>query len=316
MSGLISDAKGHRPGPIQRRLFAFARRIIARGGTRHLRYKLGGSEILVPLSHDLPVIRSVFPQYSTNIARLCSYLTEKYPDLHLVDIGANIGDTVAIIREQSRCPILCIEADEYYFSLLTENLGRANLQSVETVRAFVATYTGELKGQLSCSAGTAHFVNDHANALSTIRLSHLLKNFPRFHAPKILKIDTDGFDCSILRSELEWLSENRPMVFFEYDPFFFQSQPYDGAGIFEDLSTAGYTFAILYDNVGDYLTSVDLQRDKEILRDLQNYYVGRGGKHYLDVAAFHFEDRRIAEQIGIKEGEWSLSRRKMPSEQN
>jgi FkbM family methyltransferase len=305
MNRMLPDARGKRPGRVQRRAFAFARRMMATGGGQCLRYRLAGSELLLPLAHDLPLIRSDHPQYSTNIARLCCYAAEKYPDLCLIDVGANVGDTAAIVREYSQCPILCVEADEYYFKLLSENIRRAKFQSVEAVHAFVATYTGELMGQLASSGGTAHFVNSDADQMKAVRLSCLLNDFPRFKAPKLLKIDTDGYDCSILRSELSWLSERRPVIFFEYDPFFFRSQPYDGARIFEDISGAGYSFAVLYDNFGDYLTSVELRRDKRILADLQNYYVGMGGKRYLDVAVFHEEDRDIADSTRLKEVEWS-----------
>jgi FkbM family methyltransferase len=309
MKRLVTNSKGRRHGRVRRRIFAFIRGILARRTDRYIRYRLGGHEILLPLAHDLPLIRSTFPQYSTNIARLCSYVSEKYVDLHLVDIGANIGDTVAIIREFNQCPILCVEGDEHYFNILSANMLRAKFASVKIVRAFVATYTGEIRGQLVSNGGTAHFVESETKPVKAIKLSHLLNDFPEFQSLKILKIDTDGFDCSILRSELEWLGQRRPIIFFEYDPFFFRNQSYDGARIFDDLLTVGYTFAIFYDNFGDYLTSVDLQRDAQILADLQNYYIGRGGEQYADVVIFHAEDRELATYIRTKEAEYLLRSR-------
>jgi FkbM family methyltransferase len=309
MSRLLPDSKDRHRGKVQRLAFSLIRRMLAQREGRFIRYRLGGHEILLPLAHDLPLIRSAFPQYSTNIARLCSYVSEKYPDLRLIDIGANIGDTVAIIRELSQCPILCVEGDQYYFNILLENIRRAEFLSVKTVRAFVATYTGEIKGKFISAAGTAHFVEGKNNSVEATKLNHLLNDFPDFQFSKILKIDTDGFDCSILRSELDWLGERRPIIFFEYDPFFFRNQSYDGSRIFRDLSEIGYTFAIFYDNFGDYLTSVDLQQDTQILADLQNYYIGRNGHLYADVAVFHGEDRELAAQIRTRETEWSLRSR-------
>jgi len=309
MTRMLSEAKGRSWERIQYRVLLFARKLLVSGKERFIRYNLGGAEIILPFAHDLPLIRSAFPQYSTNVGRLCSYLCDKYPDLHLIDIGANIGDTVAIIREFNRCPILCVEGDQYYFDILTENIRRARFPSVVATRSFVATYSGEIKGHLVSVAGTAHFVEDKTKPMSTIKLSDLLDDFPEFQSPKMLKIDTDGFDCSILRSELEWLGERKPVIFFEYDPFFFGGQSYDGALIFEDLSSVGYTFAIIYDNFGDYLTSVDLHRDARIMADLQNYYVGRQGLEYADVAVFHREDRELAERIRTKEADWSLRSR-------
>lgn len=309
MSRLLPDSNGRLPGGMQRRVFAFARTKLGRRGGSYFRYKLGRSEILIPLAHDLPLIRSHFPQYSTNIARLSVYVSEKYPDMCLIDIGANVGDTVAIVREHSDCAILCVEADEQYFNILSENLRRNQYQSVEAVRAFVASYTGELKGQLVADAGTAHFVEDSGTPINAVALSDLLRDFPEFQTPKLLKIDTDGFDCSILRSALEWLSTTRPVIFFEYDPFFFRGQSYDGTHIFEDLGRCGYTFAVIYDNYGDYITAVDLHLDKQILNDLQNYFLGRKGQRYADVAVFHGEDRDIGEHMRTKESEWALHHR-------
>jgi FkbM family methyltransferase len=310
MNHLILCVKSESHRRVQKRVLAFARNLLAKRKDMYVRYELGGSKILLPRSHNLPLVRAAFPQYSTNIARLCGYMAEKYPDLHLVDIGANVGDTVAIVREHSQCPILCVEADELYFGILSENLQRANFHSVQAVRAFVATYTGQLQGDLVSAAGTAHFVNASSAPWDAVRLSDLLNDFPRFQTPKILKIDTDGFDCCILRSELEWLSKQKPVIFFEYDPFFFRNQQYDGTRIFEDLSVSGYTFAIIYDNFGDLLTAVDLKRDGGILADLQNYCIGRNGHQYADVVVFHNEDRDIAEHIRRKETEWSLQWRK------
>jgi FkbM family methyltransferase len=308
MGGLLPDSAGKRPGGVQRRIFMRMRRSFSGDKERLFRFNLCGSEILLPLAHDLALIRAGHPQYSSNIARLCAYVAEKYPDLHVIDIGANVGDTAAIIRELSQCPILCVEGDEYYYSILAENIRRAKMPSVQAVRAFVATYTGEIEGQLVSGGGTAHFVENKADPIKTVKLSDLLKDFPGFQSSKMLKIDTDGFDCSILRSELEWLGERKPVIFFEYDPFFFQNQAYDGTRIFADLATVGYRSAIFYDNLGDYLCTLDLQRDESILTDLQRYYTGRRGLSYPDVAVFHEEDSDLCASIRTRESEWCVHR--------
>jgi FkbM family methyltransferase len=291
---------------VRRWSFTRLRRILVSRTDLYSRISLGGTELLVPLDHDLPLIRSLHPQYAANIGRLCGYIAESDPRMSIVDIGANIGDTVAIIREHCQSPILCIEPNPRYFRLLQANLQRAGLQGVQMAKAFVATYTGEIKGQLVSGAGSGHFTNTGDAMLQARRLGDLLQDFSQFIRPRLLKIDTDGFDCSILRSELEWLGSAHPIIFFEYDPFFFMPHPYDGSQIFRDLSSAGYTFAIFYDNFGDYLISVDLTRDRIILEDLQQYFVGRGGHQYLDVAVFPGDDYELA--LKIRTHEAALSR--------
>jgi len=310
MKGLLAEDSGQVFSKIKRQLFRRVRKQMA-GRNFFVRYQLAGREIVLPLEHDLPILRKVYPQYSANVGRLCSYIRKKYPGLQMIDVGANVGDTVAIVREHCDCAILCIEGNEYYFGLLQENLRRGRYESVRAVRALVATYTGELKGNLVSSSGSAHFVEDDGASVQVSRLSDVLERFPEFRDPKFLKIDTDGFDCGILRSEVEWLALHRPAIFFEYDPFFFHQQPYDGTQIFKDLAKAGYRYGMLYDNFGDYLLSLDLQRDANQLEDLQTYYLGRLGHTYMDVLLLHQQDGDLSAEIRNQELRWSAQWRLM-----
>jgi len=308
MNGLLSGEDGGILRKIQKRMLLRLRKKL-RNRTLMIRYTLGGRELLLPLQHDLPLIRKAYPQYSTNVGRISSYIGRKYPHFQMIDIGANVGDTAAIVREQSSCPILCIEGNDFYFGLLQENLRRGQYRSVEAVRALIATYTGELKGQIVPSSGSGHFIEDVKSSVQVSRLSDVLESYPDFREPCFLKIDTDGFDCSILRSELEWLGLRRPAIFFEYDPFFFQNHPYDGTKIFRDLSQVGYRYGIFYDNFGDYLLSLDLQQDRSILEELQTYYLGRHGLSYMDVLLLHDQDRDLAAEIRKDETHWSIRSR-------
>jgi FkbM family methyltransferase len=285
----------------RRWLFTRIRHILATRTDLYARVALGGSEIFAPLGHDLPLLRALHSQYSANVGRLCRYIAESDPEMTIIDIGANIGDTAAIVREHCQNLILCIEPDPRYFPLLQANVQHAQLSNVHAVQTFIATYSGEIKGRLVSDAGSGHFAAAEDATLHARTLSDLLRDFPQFLRPRLIKIDTDGLDCSILRSELHWLRAVQPILFFEYDPFYFEAHAYDGTQIFEDLLSAGYAFVILYDNVGDYLTSLDLTHDRHILEDLQRYYEGRGGHQYFDVAVFPQKDYELACAIRVKE---------------
>lgn len=86
-----------------------------------VRYRLCGNDILLPLSHGLPYFRKAFPEYSTNVARIAGIVKGKYNDLTFIDIGANIGDTLTILRGVAHFPILCIECEDRYFEILQKN---------------------------------------------------------------------------------------------------------------------------------------------------------------------------------------------------
>ena len=78
-------------------------------------YNLDGTNLSIPFSHQLPLYRDKYPQYSKNLGRIAKQVLAKYNDAGIVDIGANIGDSVAILRNQTECPILCIDGNEQFF---------------------------------------------------------------------------------------------------------------------------------------------------------------------------------------------------------
>ena len=55
-----------------------------------------------------------YPQYSQNLPRLVGLVASKYPRPGLIDVGANIGDTVRFVRAVDDTPVLCIEGNEDY----------------------------------------------------------------------------------------------------------------------------------------------------------------------------------------------------------
>src|SRR2546428_597296 len=94
------------------------RRLISRIFDPLVRHDIFGQTIRLPWSHNLPNFRRQYPQYSSNVARIAKAIAQKYPDLTIIDIGSNVGDTVAFIRSATMAPILCIEADPRFFELL------------------------------------------------------------------------------------------------------------------------------------------------------------------------------------------------------
>ncbi len=266
-------------------------------------YDLDGSKIFIPLSHDLPFIRSCFPHYSSNIGRVAEEANKKYPDFRLIDIGANVGDTVAILRSKAHFPILCIDGDPYFFSILSRN-GK-NFTDVDLVKSFVGDVTGHFSGRIDVVGGTGHLVVDqHSNQeLETKKLEDILVENPRFAKAKMIKVDTDGFDCKILKSELPLLKELKPILFFEYDPYFFKKFKDDGFKIFHDLREIGYKAALVFENTGEYLIHMNLDDDLT-LEDIHQFYSGWSGRRYCDICVFHEVDLDIFMRARLNEIEF------------
>ncbi len=265
-----------------------------------IHYNLDGTKISLPLSHDLPFNRKTFPQYSANVARIARHVVEKYDNMTFVDIGANIGDTVAILRNPAHFPILCIEGDEHFFNILKMNV--THLQDVEIENIFVGNFTGLFTGNIERMKGTARLVQNSSEShkFNMQTLTDILKRHPRFFNSKMIKADTDGFDCLILKSESELLSRIKPVLFFEYDPYLFGLYNDDGYKIFESLQSIGYQFALFYENNGDYLLGTDIG-NTALIEDIHQFYSDRMGKRYCDVCVFHKEDSDLWEKVRLSE---------------
>jgi FkbM family methyltransferase len=237
------------------------RRLLVRAGDPLLGWRVGDTELLLPLSHELPFYRHDHPLYDRAIGRIAAEAGGP-----VVDIGANVGDTAAEIRAHTIAPILCVEGDDRFFALLERNAPR--LAPVELEHAFV---DAPAHGRVERGAGTAHIVAGDG-ALRTKPLSRILEEHPSFAEPALLKLDTDGFDVPIVLANLELLARVRPLLFFEYDPHLGATPD-----VFEKLRDIGYRRMDVYENTGEHVGTVDLPGD------IHDEYVGHGGARYADV---------------------------------
>lgn len=270
-----------------------ARKIQVRLDDPLVTYRIGEIALQLPLSHQLPYFRRRFPQYSSNIGRIGVAVQQKYPDLSLIDIGANVGDTVAIVRQDAHFPILCVEGSTAYLPLLRRNTD--NLRDVEIEAAFVGATSGPVAASLSMDGGTGHLVMGDArqSKMSLRSLEEILVNHPRFSSAKLVKSDTDGMDCQILAGAVDHLARVRPTLFFEYDPDLTATFGDAAILIFDALEAAGYRHALVYENTGDLMFLLDLQ-DKGLRSDLDAFFTGRHGLRYADICAFHATDSDLA----------------------
>ena len=111
---------------------------------------IGDRNLLMPLSHELPIHRACYPDYSLNLGRVAAALEEFRAGAPIVDIGANIGDSVAIVRDAvPDAAILCIEGDVEFLPYLQHNV--RDLRGVEVAPVYVR-HTAEDRGRSSRAA--------------------------------------------------------------------------------------------------------------------------------------------------------------------
>ena len=282
LDGILRGSPATRAGRARLKAAIEARKLLIRLGDPTVRYRVGDAELLLPLSHELPFYRSDHPLYGEAVGRIAARLGGP-----VVDIGANVGDTAAIVRAHSDVPILCVEGDDVFFPLLERNAER--LGDVELERAFVGdSLLRADEGSVERSRGTARLVG--ANPL-TSPLSEILERHPRFARPALLKLDTDGMDVPIVMANLGLLESVRPVLFFEYDPHL-GARP----EIFVTLCCKGYDRALVFENTGECRETLELA-DSERAAALHREYTGHGGARYVDVCVLPREVELVIEPL-------------------
>ena len=250
---------------------------------------LAGHRLELPAAHDLPKIRAQHPQYESEIGRLAEFLLNRQRRLAMIDVGANVGDTVASIPCGNSGSFLCIEASPKFFAFLQRNLG--SLSNVECIHAIV-TEPDELSATTVMieSAGTGHLEPSRGSAVAATTprrtLDQIIAENDRFSAPNFLKIDTDGYEMKVLRGSEEVVQTCRPAIHFELS---FRHWKKVSGTSWKDaarfLASYGYHDCLLYDNVG-YLIGTDRFRESSLLPAMEAYALRRD-HFYLNVITMH-----------------------------
>lgn len=257
-------------------------------------YPVYGSPLCLPISHALPRILLRHPQYGQNLLHVAVAVAHKYASMTMVDIGANVGDTAALIRQRCDAPMLCIDGNARFFNLLARNA--TQWVNVFTERAFVAHERGTISAHIDSHDGTAGFVQSDTVETNVYALADILDRHPIFSNPTLLKIDTDGFDTLILSGSVSILAKSRPVIYFEYDPRLFIKHDPNGHEIFMTLHSLGYTSCVFFANTGEFHACADLV-DTKHLNSICETLDRMTHSSYFDVCVFHENDADISEHI-------------------
>lgn len=261
--------------------------------TKLIKLKVGDVNLLFTASHSFPAKYLTQPLYATNLSRLCGFLASRLGCISVIDVGANIGDSAALIASACDSNVLCIEGNEEYYELLTHNSSK--LKGVEIELSFVGERDEQRKASIiSDGAGTTTLsYSETKNKYKTLNfrtLDSIISDHPSFNQFKVMKIDTDGYDLPILCANIDIIKKANAVIHMEYAPSWMPDGKDSQIPFFEVLSRNQYNRCIVYTSEGDVHSEANF-KNIESIKSFHEYFCRN--KRYGDIATFSDEDEEL-----------------------
>ncbi|RAM49584.1 MAG: hypothetical protein C6Y22_21375, partial [Hapalosiphonaceae cyanobacterium JJU2] len=243
----------------------------------------------LPLSHALPIYLKEYQFYDRLHKRISKYIHYKYGYLKCIDVGANIGDSIAAFYDKnfSKDKFLAIEPNPNFKKYLISNWQHSNNVTILSFICSSESSTGTYA--LVEKNGTASFIHtDKSTIMATKSLDDIIADNPDFKDFNVLKIDTDGHDFEVISGAKKVIKDTFPTILFECDAFSnanYGKVCLDILGYFKNI---GYNYFLVYDNFGYLMGKYplnDLYGFKNLL-----FYDLTSKFYYFDILLMKDED--------------------------
>jgi FkbM family methyltransferase len=265
--------------------------------------QVGDFEIRINNKSGLKYCYEHCKDYGAQLLRLTSFLNSRYPDLEVIDIGANQGDSVALIKSGADVPVISVEGDETIIDQFKHNTAQFNNVTL------LKTFLSDSETELACSytkIGHNLTIDPAQNGAGTALTKFLSVNSLYAGSVindrcKLLKIDTEGFDLKIIRGADIFLNAVTPVILFEFNRDNLQVTETAPFEIFSWLLEHAYDQILIYESDGRFMFSSNL-KDQRFLRQLFDYFDGNQAKiYYIDLVVFHSRDELLANDFIMAE---------------
>lgn len=278
-------------------LWSLGRSIVAqfRNDRGDVTTRIGRFDMLVPAESLLSRITDEQPFRNLAIGVIAKFVGDRNPDAILIDVGANVGGTAAMMASFCRNPLVLVEPSNLYLPYLQKNAA----QFPNSVRIVKGIITDGTVGSptLEHHRGTARVVDGPArpgDAILQLRLGDV-----RGDGVELVKIDADGWDFKIIEGSIEWIGKQQPILYYEAEVDT-PGELEHASRVVESCRLVGYTSAILWDDAGCLVCATDRFED---VGDLFRYLLecrsqpAQQRLFAFNVGLFHGNDRAIYEQV-------------------
>ncbi len=257
-------------------------------------FKSGNYLLIAPISHVYFDTCKSQPLRDKFIGIVAKFFGDKYKDSAFIDIGANIGDTAALMASNASNKLILVEIDNYFFSFLEQNVKQFN-NEIELKKYFISN--GEVfKHRIVYEGGTA--IVKEGNLISKEKPeSKLIENISNDKI-SFLKVDIDGYDLKAIQASISWFKKHKPALIFEFDGLKNEISEIDKLLI--SLFSIEYKFFIIWDDAGYKLISTSNRNEiLDLCRYVKNNYVGENIKRIwdLNILGISIHDEELFHEI-------------------
>lgn len=265
-----------------------------RKAKKNVMVKVGSYYIVMPGNNPQISNYKRFPNMNNQLGRLAKVVAKKYTDIAMIDVGANVGDTIAIVKTFVDIPVIGVEGDETTYSFLEKNLTQFN--NVNIIKQFLGEETRTIKANLEKDGWNGTIVPSDTSTqsleLKTLDETINERGFNNLNL-KLLKVDVEGFDTIVLRGATSILKKHQPVLYFEYNRENMNAIKEDGISTLLSLKNFGYQQIIFFDNKNKYILDTNLN-NTELITQLHHYADGINGMiPYFDICIFSEKDEDL-----------------------
>ena len=231
-------------------------------------YIIDGFDMDLGEGHGLQLTQKYNPMYDRFVPYLGMIADAKnIIDPVMVDIGANVGDTVAAFIRHTKSNVICVEPTRKFHNLCRKNIdgfGHYYSDRISLVNAYVSDIeTTEFVSEIIDGTAIKRVVESSAEA-PTYTLPHIVNKCGySMEQLALVKVDTDGYDADCIFSMVEALYKFSPVLYWENQiDENTQYEKYTRMGEF--LEQSGYHNFFIFDNYGNYICQTKLKGYIEI----------------------------------------------------
>jgi FkbM family methyltransferase len=266
---------------------------------------VGKYQILMPGNNVQLINYKLYPDLNGQLGRLASCIFKKYPGMTVIDVGANVGDTIAVLKSAVDVPVIGIEGDEVSFEYLQKNCQQ--FKNVSVIKTFLGEKSQQVNVSFENSGWNTTVIPDAKSTeqVSFKTLDEVISD-AKFNTAqiKLLKVDVEGFDTIVLRGAYKIIEKNKPVLFFEYNRQNMIAINEEGLSTVLSFGAYGYNRIVFFDHKGALVLATNM-RNKEEITYLHNYISSKKTLlGYYDICIFHADDDAIASDFMLKEEQY------------